>query len=73
MKIFILEAKGEVLNVLTHAEDKTYMEFKQDCLAAGEEANNDYYTVKDNLINELGYELVDVIGGYEVNKRKGSF
>lgn len=73
MKIFILESKGEVLSVLTHSDDKTYTDFKQDCIACGEDVNNDYYTVKDNLVNELGYKIVEVIGGIEVSRRKVGF
>ena len=73
MKIFILEAKGEVLTVLTHKEDKTYMDFKEECTEAGADANNDFYTIKDSLTTMFGYEVVDVVGGYEVNKKKNGF
>lgn len=73
MKIYILEAKGEVLSVLTHRENKSYMDFKKEVEEIGQENNNDFYTIKDILISLYGYELVEVCGSAEVTKRKGSF
>lgn len=73
MRIYILEAKGEVLNVLTHRENKSYMEFKKEVEEAGEDCNNDFYTVKDVLISLYGYEVVEVAGSAEVAKKKGIF
>lgn len=70
MRIYILEAKGEVLSVLTHKEGKSYMDFKKEVEEAGEECNNDFYTVKDILISLYGYEVVDIAGSAEVNRRK---
>ncbi|WP_250674408.1 hypothetical protein LZ906_017510 (plasmid) [Paraclostridium ghonii] len=73
-KIYILEGKnGEVLTILSNKEEKTYSEFREDCLAASCENDNDFYSVKDILVNMYGYEVVDVIGGFETNKKKGAF
>ncbi|HSQ88718.1 hypothetical protein, partial [Romboutsia sp.] len=73
-KIFTLESKtGEVLAILTTKEEMTYTEFYQVCKDAGEEFENDFYMVKDKLINELEFETVEVLGGYTVNKRRGAF
>lgn len=73
MKIYILEAKGEVLGVLTHEDSKSYGEFRREVEEAGAENNNDFYTVKDVLIRLYGYELVEVAGSFEVSKKKGVF
>lgn len=73
MRIYILEAKGEVLSVLTNKENKSYMEFKKEVEEAGEDCNNDFYTVKDVLINLYGYEVVEIAGSAEVNRKKGVF
>lgn len=73
MKIYILEAKGEVLSVLTHKDNKSYIEFKKEVEEAGEDCNNDFYTVKDILISLYGYEVVEVAGSAEVAKKKGIF
>ena len=73
MRIYILEAKGEVLSVLTHKDNKSYSEFKREVQEVGEENNNDFYTIKDVLINMYGYELVEVCGSAEVTKKRGSF
>lgn len=73
-KIFTLDSKqGEVLTVLTTKEDITYTDFYNICKEASEECENDYYMLKDRLINELNFEVVEVLGGYVANKKKGLF
>ncbi|EQK39739.1 hypothetical protein C672_3595 [[Clostridium] bifermentans ATCC 638] len=72
-KIYILEGKnGEVLAILSNREDKTYSQFREECTEAAEESNNDFYSVKDILVSMYGYEVVDVVGGFETNKKKGA-
>ena len=74
MKIFILEGKqGEVLGIFTHKDSITYTEFNEMCADAGRESDNDFYIIKDKLINELEFALVEVGGGFIANKRKGLF
>ena len=73
MRIYILEAKGEVLSVLTHDDNKSYMDFRKEVEEAGSDCNNDFYTVKDVLISLYGYKVVEVAGSTEVTKKKGSF
>lgn len=73
MRIYILEAKGEVLSVLTHDDNKSYMDFRKEVEEAGADCNNDFYTVKDVLISLYGYKVVEVAGSAEVTKKKGSF
>lgn len=73
MRIYILEAKGEVLSVLTHKDNKSYGEFKREVEEVGMDSNNDFYTVKDILISMYGYEVVEVAGSAEVSKKKGIF
>ena len=73
MKIYTLEAKGEVLTILTHRENISYRDFKNICLEVSEEVDNDFYTLKDILINDKGFSVVEVGGGFEVSKRKGAF
>ena len=72
MKIYTLEAKNEVLSILTHRDNISYREFKRICLEANQEAENDYYVLKDVLTSEYGFELVDAVGGFEVSKKKGN-
>ena len=73
-KIFTLESKaGEVLAILTTKEEMTYTDFHNICKEASEEFENDFYMLKDKLINELEFETVEVLGGYQVNKKKGAF
>lgn len=72
MKIYTLEAKGEVLAILTHKDNMTYRKFKEVCEEATEEAENDFYTLKDILVDEHKFEIVEACGGYEVAKKKGS-
>ena len=72
MKIYTLESKNEVLSILTHKDNISYREFKRLCLEANQEAENDYYVLKDMLTSEYGFQLVDAVGGFEVSKRKGS-
>ena len=72
MKIYTLENKNEILAILTHTDNMSYREFKNICNQANEEANNDFYVLKDILINDYNFKIVENIGGYEVVKRKGS-
>jgi hypothetical protein len=51
----------------------SYREFKRICNEANEEAENDFYILKDILINDYNFRLVEACGGFEVSKRKGSF
>ena len=50
----------------------SYREFKNICNQANEEANNDFYILKDILINDFNFKPVENAGGYEVSKKKGS-
>ena len=72
MKIYTLENKNEILAILTHTDNMSYREFKRICNEANEEAENDFYVLKDILINDYNFKIVENIGGYEVVKRKGS-
>lgn len=73
-KIFILEGKqGEVLAILSNKEDITYSDFNNMCSEIAETCDNDFYVVKDKLINEMEFSIVDVAGGFICNKRKGAF
>ena len=73
MRIYTLENKNEVLAILTHTDNMSYREFKNICNEANEEAENDFYVLKDILINDYNFRLVEACGGFEVCKRKGSF
>ena len=72
MRIYTLENKNEILAILTHTDNMSYREFKRICNEANEEAENDFYVLKDILINDYNFRIVENIGGYEVVKRKGS-
>ena len=73
MKIYTLENKNsEVLAILSHSDNMSYRDFKRICLEANNEAENDYYILKDILISDYGFKLAEKIGGFEVNKKKGS-
>lgn len=73
MKIYTLESKNEVLAILTHNDNMSYRDFKSICLEVNEEAQNDFYTLKDILTSDYGFKVVEACGGFEVAKRKGSF
>ena len=73
MKIYTLENKNEILAILTHKDNMSYRDFKNICLQASEEAENDFYTLKDILINDYNFEIVEACGGFECNKKKGNF
>ena len=73
MKIYTLENKNEVLAILTHNDDMSYREFKRICSEVNNEAENDFYTLKDILINDYQFEPVEACGGFEVNKKRGAF
>lgn len=74
MKIFTLESKnGDILAILKSNENINYYDFLETCKEIGEEFDNDFFIVKDKLINEMGFEEVSFLGGYVVNKRKGVF
>ena len=72
MKIYTLENKNEILAILTPTDNMSYREFKNICNQANEEANNDFYILKDILINDFNFKPVENAGGYEVSKKKGS-
>ena len=63
MKIFTLENKNEVLAILTHQDNMSYREFKRICSEVNEEAENDFYTLKDILINDYNYSQVEACDG----------
>ena len=73
MRIYTLENKNEVLAILSHTDNMSYREFKRICNEANEEADNDFYVLKDILFNDYNFRLVEACGGFEVSKRKGSF
>ena len=73
MRIYTLENKNEILAILTHADNMSYREFKRKCNEANEEAENDFYVIKDILINDYNFRLVEACGGFEVAKKRGSF
>ena len=73
MRIYTLENKNEVLAILSHTDNMSYREFKNICNQANEEAENDFYTMKDILISDYNFSLVECCGGFEVSKRRGSF
>ena len=73
MRIYTLENKNEILAILTHTDNMSYREFKRICNEANEEAENDFYVLKDILINDYNFRLVEAGGGFEVSKRKGRF
>lgn len=74
MKIFTLENKqGDILTILTTDTEMNYYDFLNVCREVGEDFDNDYFMVKDKLINEMGFKEVSFLGGYTCNKRKGVF
>ena len=73
MKIYTLESKNEVLAILTHQDNISYRRFKEICLEASQEAENDFYTLKDILVSDYNFEVVEACGGFEVSKAKGVF
>lgn len=72
MKIYTLENKNEVLAILTHKDNMSYRDFKNICLQATGEAENDFYSLKDILINDYQFSIVEACGGFEVSKKKGN-
>ena len=73
MKIYTLENKNsEVLAILTHEDNMSYREFMRLCEEANIEAQNNFFVLKDMLINDYRFKLVENAGGYEVSKKKGS-
>ena len=73
MKIYTLTNKGEVLAIFKHNDNMSYRDFKNICVEANNEADNDFYTLKDILINDYKFEIVEACGGFEVSKKKGAF
>ena len=51
----------------------SYRKFKEICVEANNEADNDFYTLKDILINDYNFIPVEACGGFEVSKAKGVF
>ncbi len=73
MRIYTLENKNsEVLAILTHEDNMSYREFMRLCEEANIEAQNNFFVLKDMLINDYRFKLVENAGGYEVSKKKGS-
>ena len=73
MKIYTLENKNEILAILTHSDNMSYRDFKNICQEASEGTDNDFYSLKDILINDYKFQVVEACGGYEVNKKRGAF
>ena len=74
MKIFTLESKtGDVLGIFTTEESITYTDFYDMCKEVGESCDNDFFMIKDKLINEMSFKQVDFVGGYVATKRRGTF
>ena len=73
MKIYTLESKNEILAILTHKDNMSYRDFKNICQEASEGTENDFYSLKDILINDYEFTPVEACGGFEVAKKKGSF
>ena len=73
MKIYTLENKNEILAILTHKDNMSYRDFKNICLEASEGTENDFYSLKDILVNDYKFQVVEACGGYEVNKKRGAF
>ena len=73
MRIYTLENKNEVLAILTHENNMSYRDFKNICLEASQEAENDFYILKDILTSDYNFKLVEACGGFEVNKKRGAF
>ena len=73
MRIYTLENKNsEVLAILTHEDNMSYREFVRLCDEANTEANNNFFILKDMLLNDYRFKLVENVGGYDVSKKKGS-
>ena len=60
MRIYTLENKNEILAILTHTDNMSYREFKRICNEANEEAENDFYVLKDILINNKTEDIVTI-------------
>ena len=73
MKIYTLENKNEILAILTHNDNMSYRDFKNICQEASEGTDNDFYSLKDILVNDYKFQIVEACGGYEVNKKRGAF
>ena len=73
MKIYTLENKNEILAILTHNDNMSYRDFRNICQEASEGTENDFYSLKDILINDYKFQIVEACGGYEVNKKRGAF
>ena len=73
MRIYTLENTNEILAILTQTDNMSYREFKRICNEANEEAENDFYVLKDILINDYNFQTVEACGGFEVAKKRGSF
>ena len=73
MRIYTLENKNsEVLAILSHDDNMSYREFVKLCEEANIEAQNNFFILKDILLNDYRFKLVENVGGYEVSKKKGS-
>ncbi|MGL5507599.1 MAG: hypothetical protein ACRDB0_06835 [Paraclostridium sp.] len=72
MKIYILESKGEILGMLTHKDNKSYLDFKSEVEEAKKESD-DFFTVKGILTSLYGYEVMELVASCEVSKRRNGF
>ena len=59
MKIYTLENKNEILAILTHNDNMSYRDFKNICQEASEGTENDFYSLKDILINDYKFQIVE--------------
>ena len=59
MKIYTLENKNEILAILTHNDNMSYRDFKNICQEASEGTENDFYSLKDILINDYKFQVVE--------------
>lgn len=73
MKVYILESKGEVLGMLTHKDNKCYVDFKEQVEEIKKTEGDDFYTIKGILTSLYGYEVMELVASVEVSKRKGGF
>ena len=55
MKIYTLENKNEILAILTHNDNMSYRDFRNICQEASEGTENDFYSLKDILINDYKF------------------
>ena len=64
MKIYTLENKNDILAILTHSDNMSYRDFRNICQEASEGTENDFYSLKDILINDYKFQVVEACGGF---------